>query len=853
MSAKKNSGHILVIVESPAKAKKIKTFLGKEYKVMASVGHVRDLPSRAAEIPKELKKNSWATLGVNVENDFQPLYLIPASKKKVIKEIRDAMKDAGELLVATDEDREGESIGWHLVEVLDPEIPVRRMVFSEITEEAIEEAIRAPREIDTNLVSAQETRRVLDRLYGYTLSPLLWKKIATGLSAGRVQSVAVKILVEREMERRAFRSACYWDLKAELATAQDETFTAELATVRGKKVASGKDFDESTGRLKEGTEAVLLVEEEARRLLEEARRDGWAVSSVEEKRQLRRPYPPFITSTLQQEANRKLSYSAKRTMQVAQRLYENGHITYMRTDSVHLSDEVLNAARRRIENDYGREYLSPEVRQFTSKSKSAQEAHEAIRPAGKFMKTVEELGLSGEDAALYSLIWKRTMATQMADARLNFLNVTIRAGELEFRATGKAIEFPGFFRAYVEGADDPEAALEDREDRLPALTQGQKLNCRKLEPVPHETKPPARYTEATLVRKLEEEDIGRPSTYASILATVQERGYVRKEGNQLIPTFVAVAVHQLLEKHFSRLVDLGFTAEMERKLDAIAEGHCDRSQYLREFYSGADGLAEQVRGKEEKIDAREACTLKLDGIPFDIRIGRFGPYLEKTEKGSRVTVSLPDETAPADLRQEFVEELFKNKKDGPKVLGEHPESHLPVYLMRGPYGPYVQLGDFEGEKKPRRVGVPRERDPETVDLKTALALLALPRKLGAHPETTKPVTASIGRFGPYVSHEGKYKSLPKGVDVLSIGLEEALELLAQVKAKAEAKPLREIGPHPKDGKPVAVFEGIYGPYVKHGKVNATLPKDQSHEHVTLEEAVALIEKRRERKKAHRRK
>ncbi len=838
----------LVIVESPAKAKKIGQYLGKDYKVLASMGHVRDLPAKAADVPAELKKESWASLGVQVDKDFEPLYIIPDEKKKLVKELKDALKDSAELLLATDEDREGESIGWHLAQILQPKVPVKRMVFSEITKPAILEALQNTRSVDENLVSAQETRRVVDRLYGYTLSPLLWKKIARGLSAGRVQSVAVRILVQRELERLAFRKGSYWDLKATLATGE-AAFEAQLVAVDGKKIATGKDFDEHTGKLKIGddgrtVDVLLLEEQQARALVEKLRTENWTVASLEERLQTRKPYAPFTTSTLQQEANRKLNMTARQTMQTAQRLYESGYITYMRTDSVHLSNEAITAARGCVSERYGDEYLSDGVRQYTSSSKNAQEAHEAIRPAGTEMKTGDELGLDGREKQLYDMIWKRTVATQMAEAKLRFQTVIVSADGAEFRATGRHVEFAGFFRAYVEGVDDPEAALDDTEAALPPLQESQTLDCRQLDPLPHETKPPARYTEATLVRTLEAEGVGRPSTYASIIGTIQDRGYVRKSGNQLIPTFTALAVTRLLEDYFPNLVDLQFTAQMEQTLDDISTGTAERLPYLRRFYSGGDGLESQVKDKEEKIDPRQACTLRLDGLTPDIRVGRFGPYLEQLEGEAPVTASLPDDLAPADINNEIAQKLLELKKQGPQSLGTHPTEGLPVYQLLGPFGPYVQLGDVSDENpKPKRVSIPKGLDPSALTLDQALKLLELPRKLGTHPETGKVVNAGIGRFGPYVVSEGKYKSLGKEDDVLTVGLERAVELLAQAKTRSGATPVKELGPHPADQEPIAIFEGKYGPYVKHGKVNATIPKEREIESVTLAEAVGWLAER----------
>lgn len=834
----------LVIVESPAKAKKISSFLGKDYVVMASMGHVRDLPETAADIPPELKKEPWVKKwGVNVERNFEPLYVVPKERKKIVKELKEALKQAQELILATDEDREGESIGWHLTQLLQPKVPVKRMVFSEITKEAIQHAIRHPRQLDEHLVEAQETRRVVDRLYGYTLSPLLWKKVAPKLSAGRVQSVAVRILVQRELERLAFKKATYWDLKSLLANSEGASFEAVLAAVAGRRIATGRDFDEHTGQLKPDVDVLLLDEAQAQALRERLLRLTWQVKSVESRQQNRRPYPPFTTSTLQQEANRKLNLSARETMQIAQRLYEDGYITYMRTDSVHLSQEAIQASRQRVEERYGREYLSPEVRQYTTKQKNAQEAHEAIRPAGTEMKTAEELGLTGREAALYALIWKRTIATQMAEAQLRFQTVTISVGDAEFRATGRHVEFPGFFRAYVEGTDDPEAAIDDQEAALPPLREGEILKLRQLEALPHETKPPARYTEATLVRALEAEGIGRPSTYASIIGTIQDRGYVVKQGNQLVPTFTAMAVTRLLERHFPKLVDVGFTAQMEQRLDDISNGEAERLPYLEQFFLGEDGLDHQVREGEKNIDPREACTLELDGLVPRIRVGKFGPYLELNRNGETVTASLPSDITPADVTNELAQQLLEQKQQGPQSLGVDPETGLPVYLRTGPFGPYIQLGDQTEEHKPKRVSLPKNRDPQTVTLQEALQYLHLPRTLGHHPQTGHVVKAGIGRFGPYVQHEKTYKSLDKTDDVLTIDLDRAVELLSQAKTKPVLMPLRELGLHPEDQQPVAIYEGRYGPYVKHGKTNATIPKDRDPQALTLDDALQLLAER----------
>ncbi len=845
MAARKKA---LVIVESPAKAKKIAGFLGDDYIVRASMGHVRDLPKKAAEIPASVKKESWANLGVNVENEFDPLYIVPAEKKKLVIELKDSLKQVSELILATDEDREGESIGWHLVQLLKPTVPVSRMTFSEITRPAILEAIRNTRPIDENLVKAQETRRVLDRLFGYTLSPLLWKKIARGLSAGRVQSVAVRVLVRREIERMKFRSGTFWDLKAVLSTTGGGSFEAQLQSVEGRRIATGRDFDEHTGRLKEGADVLLLAEPAARTLKETLISGKWTVAGVEQKTQTRKPYPPFTTSTLQQEANRKLSMTSKQAMQVAQRLYEDGYITYMRTDSVNLSGEAISAARGRVEELYGKDFLSPSPRQFTTKSKGAQEAHEAIRPAGTEMRTAEELGLSGQEFRLYQMIWKRTMATQMAEALLRFDTVTISAGTAEFRASGRTVQFAGFLRAYVEGSDDPDAAIEDQDSPLPPMKERDTLGCQQLDALPHETKPPARYTEATLVRTLESEGIGRPSTYASIIDNIQDKGYVRKNGSQLIPTFTAMAVTKLLENHFPNLVDLGFTAGMEQTLDNIATGTADRLPYLREFYSGRNGLDEQVREKDDNIDPRVACTLEIEGLDASVRVGRYGPYFEKISGEEKLTASIPDSFAPADINNAVADKLIEEKMRGPQALGMHPEEGKAIYLLNGPFGRYLQLGEVTEEvPKPKRCSVPNCFPSEELDLQKAIALLSLPRRIGKHPLTDKVVNAGVGRFGPYVTHDKVFASFDKKThtydfngdiySVLDIPMDAAVEMLRNTRKRAAPSALRELGEHPEDKSPIGIYEGKYGPYVKHGKVYATVPKDTDITTVTLEQAL----------------
>ncbi len=839
----------LVIVESPTKARTIRGYLPQDYVVMASMGHVRDLPSSAAEIPKAVQGEPWSRLGVNVDDGFTPLYIVSAKRRDTIKELKATLAKADELIIATDEDREGESIGWHLVEVLKPKVPVRRMVFHEITRDAIQAALRQTRTIDNDLVRAQETRRIMDRLVGYTLSPLLWKKIAPKLSAGRVQSVAVRLLVERERERHSFMKSTYWDLVADLAKRPDQPdhrFKATLLEVGGRRVATGKDFDADTGAVAGGRDVLVLGEAEATALRARLQSADWQVTAVESKEAVRRPYPPFTTSTLQQEAGRKLRLEAGETMRVAQSLYENGYITYHRTDSFNLSDEAIDGARKRVAQQYGKEYLSPEPRRFKTKSRTAQEAHEAIRPAGGQMRPVAELPLTGREAQVYDLIWKRTMATQMADARLELMTVHIAAADTVFRASGRRVLFPGFFRAYVEGSDDPEAAIEDRDAPLPALAEGEALDLRDLAAQGHETKPPARYTEASLVKTLEAGGVGRPSTYATIISTIQDRGYARKAGSALVPTFTAFAVTGLLESDFEQFVDIGFTASMEEDLDRIAEGEVDWQAYLTRFYLGEEGLASQVDVATTVVDPRRASTVDLGDVA--VRIGRYGPFIELGAGEARTTIGLPEDLAPADLTPDVLAELASRGKEGPAALGADPATGKPIYLKEGPYGPYVQLGDeADGEPKPARVSLPKNLRPEDLTLETALALLSLPRTLGAHPDDGEPVKAGLGRFGPYVVHGKTFASLKKDDDVLTVDFDRALELIAEKAGRGAggrprrvANALKDLGPHPDDGEPVAILDGRYGPYVKHGKSNASLPKGADWESFTLDEAVKLL-------------
>ena len=835
----------LVIVESPTKARTISKYLPDGYRVEACMGHVRDLPGSAAEIPPQHKKTAWAKEhGINIEGGFEPLYVVPAAKRKVVTELRRALKDADALVIATDEDREGESIGWHLTQVLKPKVPVSRMVFHEITKTAIQAALENERDIDQNLVRAQETRRILDRLVGYTVSPVLWVKIAPGLSAGRVQSVAVRVLVERERERRAFRSGSYWEVKAKLGK-DNSAFQSVMVRLGGKRIAVGRDFDETTGQLKTTAKVELLDEARARGLSERLRSLPWKVASVERKPRAIKPYPPFTTSTLQQEANRKLSLSSSDTMRIAQRLYERGLITYMRTDSVNLSSEAVGAARRCVEGRYGAEYLSKTIRTFTTKSKGAQEAHEAIRPAGEVMPTAEEAGLIGREKAVYDLIWKRTVATQMAEAQQELMSVVAKADEAEFRASGKRLIFAGFLRAYVEGSDDPNAALEDREVILPALDVGDDLECLSTEAFGRETRPAGRFTEAALVEKLEKEGIGRPSTYATIISTIINRKYARKSGNTLIPTFTAFGVTQLMEANFNQFVDVGFTASMEEKLDAVASGATDWLPYLKSFWCGEKGLSGLVATGREHIDPRLACTLNdFADLDARVRIGRYGPYLESEVDEELIRVSIPEDLSPGDLSKERADSLLAQKINGPTPIAEEPDTGEKVFLLVGRYGPYIQLGEGSEDVKPKRVSLPKGLEPDDVTAEKALALLSLPRTLGTHPSDGEPVVAAIGRYGPYVSHGREFRSLTKDDDVLKVELPRALELLAQEKptgrrGRAPAV-LREMGAHPGDGEAIKLMKGRYGAYVTHDGINATIPRDMEPSELSFEDAVTLL-------------
>jgi len=852
--------HTLVIVESPTKARTIRQFLPSNFEVLASMGHVRDLPKGASEIPAAMKKEKWSRIGVNTTEDFEPLYVVPKEKKKVVKNLKDALKGATQLLLATDEDREGESISWHLMQILKPKIPTRRMVFHEITKKAINKALGETREIDMELVQAQETRRILDRLFGYELSPLLWKKVAPRLSAGRVQSVSVRLLVKRERERRSFKKASYWDLKA-LLSKDEINFESKLFSVKGKKVANGSDFDEKTGLLKLGNKSLILEEKQALNLLNSLKEEKWKVFKIEKKPTSRRPVPPFTTSTLQQESNRKLRLSARETMRCAQGLYERGYITYMRTDSVHLSQQAIDASRQCVLKKYGSQYLSEKPRQYSSNAINAQEAHEAIRPAGEHFKTPAETELVGRDLSLYELIWKRTVASQMADAKLTMLNAEISVGDAIYKSSGKTIDFAGFFRAYVEGSDDPSAALEQQEVVLPNLVVDSDLNILKNEIIPHETKPPSRYTEAALVKILEKEGIGRPSTYASIIGTIVDRGYAQISSNSLAPTFTAFAVTALLEEHFPELVDTTFTAKMESSLDEISSGNLEWLPYLETFYKGKNGLEIKVQKTEGNIDGKAYRQVDFDDLPCVVRIGSNGPWLEGTkldDSGNEIQAkgNLPMDITPGDLDKKKVDQILS----GPSDLGQDPKSGEKVFLRFGPYGPYVQLGNNENtQEKPRRASLPKELKTDDLSLEQALQLLSLPRLLGEHPQGGI-IEADRGRFGPYVrwiknKEDSENRSLKKEDNVFTVDLKRALEILSMPKlARGGREVLKDLGKPDGSKDKIQILNGPYGIYAKHGKVNVSLPKGTDLEKLSINEVINLLnEKVKDKKPSSRKK
>ncbi|WP_405937515.1 type I DNA topoisomerase [Streptomyces sp. NBC_00726] len=878
-------GRRLVIVESPAKAKTIKGYLGPGYVVEASVGHIRDLPNGAAEVPDEYT-GEVRRLGVDVERDFQPIYVVNADKKAQVRKLKQLLAESDELFLATDEDREGEAIAWHLQEVLRPKVPVHRMVFHEITKDAIRAAVANPRELNQRMVDAQETRRILDRLYGYEVSPVLWKKVMPKLSAGRVQSVATRLVVERERERIAFRSAEYWDLTGTFATGRGgdasdpSTLTARLSAVDGRRIAQGRDFG-ADGQLKSASGQTLHLDEANARALAAALADSaFAVRSVESKPYRRSPYAPFRTTTLQQEASRKLGFGAKATMQVAQKLYENGFITYMRTDSTTLSDTAVSAARAQVTQLYGANYLPEKPRTYAGKVKNAQEAHEAIRPSGDRFRTPAETGLTGDQFRLYELIWKRTVASQMKDATGN--SVTVKIGgrasdgrDAEFSASGKTITFHGFMKAYVEGADDPNAELDDRERRLPQVAEGDALSADEISVDGHATKPPARYTEASLVKELEEREIGRPSTYASIIGTILDRGYVFKKGTALVPSFLSFAVVNLLEKHFGRLVDYDFTARMEDDLDRIARGEAQSVPWLKRFYFGTqegddaagagaasdagNGDGDHLGGLKElvtdlgAIDAREISSFPV-GNDIKLRVGRYGPYIERGEKDSEghQRADVPEDLAPDELSVEYAEELLA-KPSGDFELGADPVSGNQIVAKDGRYGPYVTEVLPEGTPKtgknavkPRTASLFKSMSIDTVTLADALKLMSLPRVVGVDAEGVE-ITAQNGRYGPYLKKGTDSRSLTSEDQIFDITLEEALAIYAQPKQRGRAAakpPLKELGTDPVSGAPVVVKDGRFGPYVTDGETNATLRTGDSVEDITPERGFELLAEKR---------
>ncbi len=853
------TGHKLVIVESPAKAKTIAGYLGPGYVVESSIGHIRDLPRDASDIPASIKGEKWARLGVDVENDFTPYYVVSRDKKPHMTKLKGLLKDASELYLATDEDREGEAIAWHLQEELKPKVPVHRMVFHEITKQAIQAAVENPRTLDLDLVEAQEARRILDRLYGYEVSPVLWKKVMSGLSAGRVQSVATRLVVARERERIAFRIASYWDLEATFdagAKHGERMFPAKLHSLDGARVARGSDFD-SLGQLKEsaGGGVVHVDRARAEALVSALDDTTFTVRSVEAKPYTRKPYAPFRTTTLQQEASRKLGYGASRTMSVAQRLYENGFITYMRTDSITLSESAVSAARAQVRDLFGAEYLPDAPRTYQSKVKNAQEAHEAIRPAGESFRTPAQTGLSGDEFRLYELIWMRTVASQMKDAQGR--SVSIRLGgeastgeDAVFSATGRVITFHGFLKAYVEGSDDPDTESDDTQTRLPDVAEGDTVTAAALRAAGHETKPPARYTEASLVRELEEREIGRPSTYASIIGTILNRGYVYKKGTALVPAWLAFSVIRLLEEHFSRLVSYEFTAGMEATLDEIAGGRKERNTELGEFYFGSadiDGLHKLVSELGE-IDARELATFPV-GEPdsgINLRVGRYGPYVEDAD-GNRGNV--PDDLPPDELTLERARELLANPAGAEQELGKHPETGLTIVAKNGRYGPYVTEvlpEDAPKSKKPRTSSLFKSMSIDTVTLEDAVRLLTLPRVVGTDPESGEEITAQNGRYGPYLKKGTDSRSIESEEQLLTITLEQALAIYAQPKqrGRAAANPGRELGEDPVSGSKILVKSGRFGTYVTDGEYNATIPRGDDEDAITLERAAELLAERR---------
>ena len=844
---KKTQKKKLVIVESPVKAKTIGRFLGSNYLVESCMGHIRDLPNSSKDLPESVRKKAWAGLGVDVENNFHPFYCIPKDKKSIVKKLKEKAKSSQELILATDEDREGESIAWHLTKILSPKIPVKRMVFHEITKVAIQSALKNCRSVDSHLVQAQEARRILDRLVGYSISPVLWKKITRGLSAGRVQSVAVSLISHREMERLNFQKTNYWDVIVDLKKQGSVAFLSRLIEHNKKPLVRSADFDSKTGRLK-NKKALLMDEKSALKLQHQLKGETFEVTEVTKKQVMRKPPPPFITSTLQQEGNRKLGFSSKQTMGLAQKLYEQGLITYMRTDSTFLSAQALRSARTQIASLYGKTHLPPNPRVYRKTAKGAQEAHEAIRPAGQSFTSPEKTGLSGPALSLYTLIWKRTLASQMKDCRQNQVRVQIKADKSLFQSSGTTIVFPGFYLIYKEDL------TEDKE--LPTLNKGEKLKCLKATATAHETKPPSRYTEASLIQKLEQEGVGRPSTYASIISTIQDRDYVKKEKNSLIPTFTALVVNRFLHNYFPDYVDLQFTAEMEKDLDNIARGQKNHIKYLKSVYLGPKGLKKKVSDQEQnKIDKNDR-SLSLKGFEdYSFNVGPFGPYVSK--KKEDVSASLPVNIYPGEITKDLIEKVIHYKVKGGRSLGKDPKTGQEVFVAVGKYGPYVKMdlpaqtplftkkstkkrSQKKAKKiKPKTMSLSPFFTENEVTLKEALKLLELPKVIGIHPETKKEIKKSVGRFGPYIVHEGEFRSVPKD-GFFDIDLKYAVKRLREPK-KRSSLILKELGTHPKTQKAVQLMKGKFGPYIKHSNKNYSLPSQISKEKLTLPEALKLIE------------
>ena len=843
-------GKKLVIVESPVKAKTISRFLGKDYMVESCMGHIRDLPSSPKEMPEKFKKKPWAHFGVDVENNFHPFYCIPGEKKEIVKKLKERMKLVKELILATDEDREGESISWHLQEILKPRIPVKRMVFHEITKTAIEEALKNFRPVDNHLVQAQEARRILDRLVGYSISPVLWKKVTRGLSAGRVQSVAVSLVSERELERLSFKKTIYWDLSAENKKGAN-TFKSCLVSHKERRLVRSSDFNSTTGELKK-KEVLLMDEKTAVRLKKSLEGKDFQVIEVEKKQVTRRPPPPFITSTLQQECNRKLRFSSKQTMSLAQKLYEQGLITYMRTDSTFLSSQALQATRSEISRLYGKNNLPAVSRVYRKKAKGAQEAHEAIRPAGERFVSPNKTGLSGPLLSLYEIIWNRTLASQMKDCIQNQEQIKMKAGQSVFQSSGVTIHFPGFYLVYKDQKTD--------EVQLPVLKKGDTVKCLKIEEFKHETKPPARYTEASLIQKLEKEGVGRPSTYASIIGTIQDRGYVEKKQNTLIPTFTALVVSRFLQQNFPDYVDMQFTSEMEKDLDDIARGKKDHVKYLKSVYLGSKGLKKLIDTQEKQMKDKTFRSLTLKGFEdYSFNVGPFGAYVSRKNGKEDVSASLPADIYPGEITKEAIEQLIDNKIKGGRSLGKDPKTGQEIFIVLGRYGPYLKMDlkdesenkkSVKGKKgqktqKSKTVSLSPFFDEKTITMDGALKLLELPKVVGVHPETKKEIKKSVGRFGPYIVHAGDFRSVPADI-FFDIDLKYSVQRINEPKGRS-SRALKEFK-LPDSKEVIQLMKGRFGPYIKYKKKNYSLPSDMSPDEMDVKLALKLVEEAANNKK-----